>query len=294
MAPGSHLWRLERLASKTPAMGRVLILSSFVAASRVGGSAQALALARLGFEPVLVPTVVFGRHPGHGAPGGSATSPEAFASMLEAVEAQRIFAGLEAVITGYFASARQAEIAAATLRRVIAAAPGARIVVDPVMGDADKGLYVPEEVAQAIASELAPLAGVLTPNAWELGRLAGRPIDGPAAALAAARRMGCAVLVSSIEGEGRVGAIYAGPEGAWRASHPLRPSAPRGAGDLLTAFFTAALANGQPPDAALGSAVSAMAAAVDAAAGLDEFPIEALPTSLPEGPAPERLEGWDF
>ena len=31
-------------------MPRVLILSSFVAASRVGGSAQALALARLGIE----------------------------------------------------------------------------------------------------------------------------------------------------------------------------------------------------------------------------------------------------
>jgi pyridoxine kinase len=45
-------------------MARALILSSHVATSSVGGSAQALALAALGIEPVVVPTVLFGRHPG--------------------------------------------------------------------------------------------------------------------------------------------------------------------------------------------------------------------------------------
>ena len=51
-------------------MRRILILSSFVAAIRVGGGLQALVLARLGVEPVLVPTTLFGRHPGYGPPGG--------------------------------------------------------------------------------------------------------------------------------------------------------------------------------------------------------------------------------
>ena len=53
-------------------MPLALILSSHVAASRVGGSAQALALAPFGIDPVVVPTVLFGRHPGWGAPGGAA------------------------------------------------------------------------------------------------------------------------------------------------------------------------------------------------------------------------------
>jgi pyridoxal/pyridoxine/pyridoxamine kinase len=51
-------------------MPLALILSSYVAASRVGGGGQQYALAAFGIDPVLVPTVVFGRHPGKGAPGG--------------------------------------------------------------------------------------------------------------------------------------------------------------------------------------------------------------------------------
>src|SRR5215469_2626576 len=118
-------------------MARVLILSSYVAASRVGGGAQALALARLGIEPILIPTVLFGRHPGHGAPGGEAVAPEVFEAMLGGVEAQGDFGRLDAVITGHFSSAEQVAIAAEAATRVKRAAPAARLIVDPIMGDAD-------------------------------------------------------------------------------------------------------------------------------------------------------------
>src|SRR5580698_942864 len=99
-------------------MARVLILSSFVAASRVGGGAQALALARLGIEPILVPTVILGRHPGHGPPGGAALEPEMFESVLGGVEASGAFVGLDAVITGHFSSAAQVASAVEALERV--------------------------------------------------------------------------------------------------------------------------------------------------------------------------------
>jgi pyridoxine kinase len=59
-------------------MPLVLILSSHVAASPVGGGAQAAALARLGIETALVPTVLFGRHPGLGPPGGGPVPQEVF------------------------------------------------------------------------------------------------------------------------------------------------------------------------------------------------------------------------
>ena len=77
-----------------------LILSSYVAASRVGGMAQALALAALGIEPVVVPTVLFGRHPGRGAPGGGAVAIETFDDLLAGVEADGVFARADLVITG--------------------------------------------------------------------------------------------------------------------------------------------------------------------------------------------------
>src|SRR5580700_11257255 len=129
-------------------MARVLILSSFVASSRVGGGAQALALARLGIEPILVPTVLFGRHPGFGPPGGAAVAPETFAAMIGGIEAQGMFARLDAVITGHFSTPEQVEIASAALVRIRLAAPKARLIVDPIMGD-DGRLYVKEAVAEA-------------------------------------------------------------------------------------------------------------------------------------------------
>src|SRR5581483_3794376 len=176
-------------------MPRVLILSSYVAASRVGGSAQALALARLGVDPVLVPTVLFGRHPGLGPPGGGPVEPEVFGQMLAGVEAQGAFAAVEAVITGHFSRPEQVLLAAETIERVRAASRQVRIIVDPVMGDAPGGLYVREPVAEAIARTLAPLADLVAPNAWELAHLTGLPLGDPAAALTAAAAVGRPVLV---------------------------------------------------------------------------------------------------
>ncbi len=167
-------------------MARVLILSSYVASSRVGGGAQALALARLGIEPILVPTVLFGRHPGHGPPGGGAVDAETFEAMIGGIEAQGLFGQLDAVITGHFSTPEQIAIAADALGRVKTAAPGARLIVDPIMGDADKGLYVREAVAEAVASLLVMCADIVAPNAWELARLSGRPVTDAASAVAAA------------------------------------------------------------------------------------------------------------
>lgn len=261
-------------------MARVLILSSYVAASRVGGGAQALALARLGIEPVLVPTVLFGRHPGHGPPGGEAVEPEVFEAMLGGVEAQGLFAGLDAAITGHFSSAEQVAIAAEALTRVKRASPGARLIVDPIMGDADKGLYVREPVAEALAAELVPDADVVAPNAWELGRLSGRKVGDPASAVAAARKLGRPTLVSSLAAGEAIGVAYVDEREAWLAEHARRSAAPKGTGDLLTALFAAVLTQGRAPAEALELAVSGVAEAVEDAASVDELPLSALPTTL--------------
>ena len=274
-------------------MARVLILSSYVAASRVGGGAQALALARLGIEPLLVPTVLYGRHPGYGAPGGEAVEPEVFEAMLGGVEAQGLFGGLDAAITGHFSSAEQVAIAAAALARVRRASPKLRLIVDPIMGDADKGLYVREPVAEALAADLVPDADVLAPNAWELARLSGRKVTDPASAVAAARALGRPTLVSSLDAAGAIGVAYIDADEAWLAVHARRRHAPKGTGDLLTAIFAAALVQGRAAAEALELAVGAVAEAVEDAASVDELPISALPTALARSPrvTARRLEG---
>src|SRR5690348_3888755 len=103
-------WATSTASGRSPKMKRALVISSHVAASRVGGSAQALALAAIGIDPVVVPTVLFGRHPGWGKPGGGPVPRETFEGMLEGVAAQGLTFDL--VLTGYFASTEQVRLAA--------------------------------------------------------------------------------------------------------------------------------------------------------------------------------------
>ncbi len=237
----------------------VLILSSHVAASPVGGSAQAAALAGVGVETMLVPTVLFGRHPGLGAPGGGPVGIEIFEGMLAGVEAAGAFARLDAAVTGYFADPAQVAAAARALDAIRAVNREAWLIVDPIMGDRGVGLYVPEAVARAVAGDLVSRADLIAPNAWELERLTGRGAADPASALAAARSLDRPVLVSSVEIGADIGVIYADAGQAWLASHPRRADAPRGSGDRLTALFAGAVLGGASPREALERSVRAVA-----------------------------------
>lgn len=240
----------------------ILILSSFVASSPVGGGAQALALAGLEMESVLAPTVLFGRHPGLGAPGGGVVDPAIFEGVLHGIEANGAFPRVEAVITGYFARPEQVAVAARAIDAVKSVSPSALIVVDPIMGDDGKGLYVQPEVARDIAAHLIPRASLLAPNAWELGRLTGYVIGNPAEALAAARELSVPILVSSVPVGRDIGVMWTDGNEAWLASHSRAREAPNGTGDLLTALFTAALLGGASPLDALETAVSDVATLV--------------------------------
>lgn len=276
----------------------VLILSSHVAASRVGGMAQLLALQPFKIDAALVPTVLFGRHPGWGAPGGGPVDASTMRAMLEGIEAQGLFALTDALITGYFANAEQVEVAAAFIGRVRAARPDVRIVVDPILGDEDSatraaGLYVKPEVAAAVRDRLVPLADLITPNRFELGWLVGKPTPGGAeATLLMARALGRPALVSSIPGEtDEIGVLYADADQAWLALHARLFETPNGTGDVLTALFTAALIEGQPPQTALIRSVGEVATLVEAAIAWDapELPIVAAAERLKSPTAVVRL-----
>ncbi len=284
-------------------MPLALILSSHVAGSRVGGFPQALALAQWGIDPVLVPTVLFGRRPGRGAPpGGGPVDDGLFRGMLEGVEAHGLLGLFDTVVTGYFASADQVGAAAVLIDRIRAAdRTGAfgsafTVVVDPIMGDAPDGLYVREEVADAIAAELLPRANLLTPNLWELRRLSGAEAGTPAAAAAAARSLGRPVLVTSVPtGPGRIGAVYADEVQALLFSHSEAPDTPHGTGDVVAAVLAAAIVDGAAAAAAAESAIRAVAECVFAAAAwrAPELPVVALGPRLRTPTAEVRVQPLD-
>src|SRR5947209_13468054 len=196
-------------------MALALIMSSFVAASRIGGSAQQYVLAAHRIDPVLAPTAMFGRSPAKGSQGG-VTAPPVFRRMLADIQADAVFGYVDLVITGHFSLAAQVEIAADALERIRAASERRPVVVvDPIMGDAPKGLYVKPEVAAAVADRLVPLADWITPNVWELGRLAGAEVVDAKSAAAAARKLGRPALVTSVpDGDGEIGLLFAEGETA--------------------------------------------------------------------------------
>ena len=278
-------------------MPTALILSSYVASSRVGGAMQALALAEFRFEPILVPTVLYGRHPGWGAPGGGPAPIEMFESMLDGVEANGAFELVDLVITGYFASAAQVRAAARAIDAVRAArrGPEARkplVIVDPTMGDSGTGLYVQPDVPAAITAELIRRADYVTPNAWELERLTGLSARSPSSAVDAARLLGRPTLVSSVERGQEIGVVYADRTEAWFAAHVRAAEAPRGTGDLLTALFAAALSEGQPVSYALARAVGGVAETV-ASAGMwktPELPVVAMGAKIKAASPSVRIE----
>lgn len=276
-----------------------LIMSSHVAGSRVGGSAQALALSQFKIDPVVVPTVLYGRHPGWGAPGGAQVPVEAFEGMLDGVEANGLFGTMDLVVTGYFATVEQVRAAARAIDAVRAAPrDGAAsrkplVVVDPVMGDAGKGLFIPADVARTIVEDLIPRADLIAPNSWELQRITGSDARDPAAAVRAARMTGKPVLVSSVQRGAEIGVVYADRREAWLAAHQkgVEP-APSGTGDLLTVLFAAALLEGQTPSYGLARAVGGLAETIGSAAiwAAAELPIVAMGARIKQASPTVRIE----
>jgi pyridoxine kinase len=275
-----------------------LILSSFVAASRIGGAAQQYVLAAHKIDPVLAPTVMFGRTPARGGKG-EVTSPDVFRRMLGDIEADALFGMVDLIITGHFSDPEQIEIAAGVIERVRCAerndAWGARplVLVDPVLGDAPKGLYVKYEVAAAVEERLVPMADWLTPNLWELAFLADAQIDTAAQARDAVRALGKPALVTSAPArDGEMGLLYVDKEEAVLFAHPRRERAPNGAGDLVTACFGAGLVQGRDPRDAAERAARAIAETLIVADAWKsvELPIVALADRIVNPKAEVRIE----
>lgn len=288
---------IDRASAKAGSVPLALILSSFVAASRIGGGAQQYVLAAHRIDPVLAPTVMFGRSPAKGAEG-QVTAPDVLRRMLADIEADAIFGLVDLVITGHFSSAEQVEIAAGTLERVRAAnregAFSGRpvVVVDPILGDTPGGLYVKPEVAEAIAARLVPLADWITPNMWELGRLSGLEVTDAASAAAAVRKLGGRALVTSVPaGPDEIGLLFVDGDEAILFAHPKLDRAPNGTGDLVTASFGAGLVEGLHPAQAAERTARAAAETVKAANawGSPELPIVALAERLVRPTAEVRV-----
>lgn len=253
-------------------MKTVLSISSQVAGALVGNGVAAFAMERLGVRVLQIPTVLYGRRPDRGPPGGKRVAGDLMGSMLEGLRADGLLDKVDAILSGYIAHTEQIEIVLEAVERVKGANKAAIYCCDPIMGD-ENGLYVKEDVASAIVEGLVRQADWVAPNAWEMERISGRPCTELDGARTAAKRLGKPALISSIRTDTGLGVLYAAPTGDWFAETPRLPQAPKGTGDLLTALFLARRVQGQGAAVALEAATGAVYDVVvrSAAASRDEL-----------------------
>ncbi|MGE0024884.1 MAG: PfkB family carbohydrate kinase [Hyphomicrobium sp.] len=254
-------------------MATVIAVSSFVARGTVGLRAIMPALDRMGHEAIALPTILLSSHLGHAQASGSAVAPQTLAAMIDALEANGWLAGAEAVLTGYLPSPDHVHVVQRLFARVRAARPQALVVCDPVLGDADGGLYVPRAVADEVAARLVPLATHLKLNAFELAFLSGRPVESPADAVAAAKALGPpVVLATSVPvAADRLANVIVTADHAAQCTVAREAHVPHGTGDLVAAIFTAHTLDGEDPATSAGFATGAVAAAIAVSRGADEL-----------------------
>jgi len=235
----------------------ILSMQSQVVGARVGNSVAAFAMERLGVRVFQLPTTLLGRRPDHGPPGGGPIPAETLSSLIEGLADDGVFGEIDAVVSGYVGDSEQTPVILDAVERIKAANPDAVFVCDPVLGDDGKN-YVGESILDAVLNGLVPRADWLTPNAYELGLLAGREIDGLQAARDAARRIGKPVVVSSVRTAIGIGNLYSAPNVEWFCETARLPRAPKGTGDLLSSLFVARRVRGEAPAVALEAATGAV------------------------------------
>ncbi len=255
-------------------MATVLCISSQVARGHVGLSAAAFALERLGHEVWALPTILLSNHPGHARHAGAAVDPLELARMLGALQENGWLADVDGVLAGYMPSRQHVAVAAELVSWVRSHAPGALVLCDPALGDDPRGVYVDDRAAQAIRSELLPLADITTPNRFELAWLTDRPVGDESEALAAADVLGQPhLLATSIPGAepDRLLNIHVGLDTTSRTDVERRRQAPHGTGDLMAALFFGHVLHGLDSARALALAPAGVEAVLSASRDADEL-----------------------
>jgi pyridoxine kinase len=240
---------------------RILLISSFTATSHVGAVVSAFVLRRLGIDVTVLPTTLFGRHPGWGAPGGGIVSTGQLTDMWEAVHNQS--QPFDAVMTGYMGEVGHVDLAA----QIIDTLKPKTVLVDPVMGDGSRtggGLYISQDRAEAICDALIPRAHIATPNLWEwryiTGNLDEAPETPPRLLVGTDE-----TLVTSVADGNRIGALLFEDGKTHQIMHDRYDDVPNGGGDTLAAAYLGQRLCGDNPREALGHSVSSVFAIMGAA-----------------------------
>jgi pyridoxine kinase len=253
-------------------MARILAISSQVVRGHVGLSAIVPALQRLGHEVLAIPTIILSNHPGHVRAAGTRIEVSTLTGILDVLDANGWLASLDAVMTGYLPSKEHVAFAARAIELVRKRSPETKVIVDPVLGDDPRGLYVEVDVARAIRDQLVPLSDILLPNRFELQWLTDRAVDDCQEAVRAARTLlADRVVVTSIPHASELANVAITRTDARACPVEKLSRVPHGTGDFLSGLYVGHVMRGSDPDLVLGLAVAGVRAAVEISIGASDL-----------------------
>ncbi|KAJ1025378.1 hypothetical protein NDA13_004191 [Ustilago tritici] len=168
------------MAANVPDSTRILSVQSHVVSGYVGNRSATFPLQLLGWDVDVINTVQFSNHTGYGRWGGL---------RFDADHLSDIFSGLEKngllrysrMLTGYMPSAAVVQTVLELVKKLRtrqgAQEGGLIYLLDPVMGDMGRGMYVAPEVLP-IYQEMLQYSTIITPNQFEAQALTGINITG--------------------------------------------------------------------------------------------------------------------
>ncbi|WP_447730260.1 pyridoxal kinase [Pseudoxanthomonas suwonensis] len=286
----SHLVHERRNRPQGPSPVDLVSVQSQLAYGYAGNSAAVPVLRMLGVRVAEVPTTLFSNTPFYDTLRGRVLPADWLAELLLGLDERGVTARAPMATSGYFGSVANGEAFADWLERNHAAGTAPRYLLDPVIGDTHTGAYVEPGLEEVFVRRLLPLAWMVTPNAFELERLAGRPALLEPDALQAARSLLQRgpewVLAHSVVGEDDDDAddlvtLLVGRDRAWRLRSPRLFVDVAGTGDVLTALMATFLLRGEPPHRAAERAVAGVHATLEStlANGWEELDVQAAPAA---------------